>query len=116
MSAPHDRPTALELVEAVREWVARDVQSQTDGRLRYHARVAVNVLAMVERELAVGAEHAQRHAERLAELGVADDAELAAAIRSGALTSDEAELRAVLLAATLDKLAVANPTYADSDA
>ncbi|MEO1058121.1 MAG: DUF6285 domain-containing protein [Actinomycetota bacterium] len=115
MSTPHDRPTALELVEAVREWVARDVQSATDGRLRYHARVAINVLAMVERELALGADHAERHAARLVELGVADDAELAAAIRSGELGSDEAELRAALLAATLDKLAVANPTYAESD-
>ncbi len=113
MSAPHDRPTSLELVEAVREWLVRDVQSATDGRLRYHARVAANVLAMVERELTLGSEHADRHAARLAELGMADDAELAAAIRGGNLDVADAALRNALLAATLDKLAVANPTYVE---
>ena len=29
-----------ELVEAVREWLERDVSSATDGRLRFHTRVA----------------------------------------------------------------------------
>ncbi len=51
---PHDVPTAAELVEAVREYLERDVMTSTEGRVQFHARVAVNVLKMVERELAVG--------------------------------------------------------------
>ena len=45
--APHDAPSAAELVEAVREWLERDVMAATEGRLRFHARVAVNVLSIV---------------------------------------------------------------------
>jgi hypothetical protein len=48
---PHDVPTAQQLVESVREWLERDVLTGTTGRLNFHARVAINVLAMVEREL-----------------------------------------------------------------
>ena len=47
----HDRPTAAELVAAVREYLERDVMTATEGRVAFHARVAVNVLGMVEREL-----------------------------------------------------------------
>ena len=50
---PHDMPTSRELVESVREWLERDVLTGTTGRLQFHTRVAINVLAMVERELAI---------------------------------------------------------------
>ena len=43
----HDTPSAQQLVEAVREWLERDVMAGTTGRLQFHTRVAVNVLAMV---------------------------------------------------------------------
>ena len=78
MGAPHDVPTAEQLVEAVREWLEGDVMAAADGRLQFHARVAVNVLAIVERELALGAAQAAAHRARLAAFGVADEAELAA--------------------------------------
>ena len=54
MTAPHDAPTAIELLESVREWLDREVIPSTDGRLRFHARVASNVLGMVEREIELG--------------------------------------------------------------
>ena len=85
MTAPHDVPGADELVRAVREFIERDVMGATDGRVRFHARVAVNVLGMVERELAMGPSQREAHAAALAQLGMADDAELAAAIRDGRL-------------------------------
>ena len=113
MSAPHDRPTAAELVEAVAEWIGR---SQIEGELApsaFHARVAVNMLAIVERELVLGPAHASAHAARLERLGVHDDAELAAAIRSGALDDRAEEVRALVWASVRDKLAVANPGYLD---
>lgn len=111
MGAPHDLPTAEQLVEAVREWLERDVVPATQGRLQFHARVAVNVLAMVERELQLGEEQARAHAARLALLGVADDAELAAGIRSGRFDDRLDEVRALVRDSVVDKLRVANPSY-----
>jgi hypothetical protein len=111
VSAPHDRPTATELVEAVAEWIRR---SQVDGEIPpnpFHARVAANMLAIVERELALGPPQARAHTARLEQLGVVDDAELAAAIRSGALDARAVEVRALVWASVRDKLAVANPDY-----
>jgi hypothetical protein len=113
MSAPHDAPTAAQLVEAVREWLERDVLTGTQGRLQFHARVAVNVLSMVERELAVGPAQAEAHAARLAALGCADEAELAARIRDGSLDDRLDEVRSLVRESVADKLAVANPRYAD---
>lgn len=109
--SPHDVPTAEQLVESVREWLERDVLPATEGRLQFHARVAVNVLAMVERELAVGAQQAAAHEQRLAQLGCADDAELAARIRDGELDDRLPEVRDLVWASVRDKLAVANPKY-----
>lgn len=113
MTAPHDAPNAGELLEAVREWLDREVIPATDGRLRFHARVASNVLGMVEREIELGAAQEVAHARRLERLGVADDAELAAAIRERRLDDRADELRSLLAEAVADKLAVANPRYVD---
>lgn len=111
MSAPHDAPNAMELLESVREWLDREVIPATDGRLRFHARVAANVLAIVEREIDLGPAQADAHATRLALLGVADDTALAAAIRNREFDDRSDELLAALTAAVHDKLAVANPRY-----
>lgn len=110
---PHDAPSAAELITAVREWIEGDVMGGTEGRLRFHARVAANALAIVERELALGAEQAAAHAERLAGLGLASDAELARAIRDGALDDRYDEAKAAVWASVRDKLAVAHPGYDD---
>lgn len=111
MSAPHDAPSAAQLVEAVREWLERDVMTATEGRLRFHARVAANVLAIVEREMELGGEQADTHRARLVRLGVADDAELAARIRAGDLDDRLDEVRALVRDSVIDKLTVANPSY-----
>lgn len=113
MSAPHDRPSAAELLEAVREWIRR---SHVDGEIEpnsFHARVAANMLAIAERELAVGDDQRRAHEARWDQLGVADDTELAAAIRSGALDHRADEVRSLVWASVRDKLAVANPKYLD---
>lgn len=109
--APHDVPTAAELVEAVREWIDRDVAGGNADR--FHARVASNVLAIVERELALGPAHSVAHDARLVALGVQDDAELADAIRSGRMDDRAADVRDAVWAAVRDKLRVANPGYLD---
>ena len=111
MTAPHDVPTAAQLVEAVREFLEADVMGATEGRVRFHARVAVNVLGMVERELAVGRAQEQAHSAALERLGVADEAALAAAIHDGRLDDRRTELIEVLRQTVRAKLEVANPKY-----
>lgn len=44
-------PSAAGLVESVREFLERDVMTNTTGRVQFHARIAVNVLNMVQRQL-----------------------------------------------------------------
>ena len=47
-----DRPTAIELLTSVREFLEQDVMPGLEGRKRFHALVSANVLAIVARELA----------------------------------------------------------------
>ena len=111
----HGMPTAAQLVEAVREFLERDVMAATEGRVNFHTRVAVNVLAIVERELTLGPEHREAAAQRLGELGFEDEAALAAAIRSGSLDDRWDEVKATVWELVRDRLAVANPRYAGSE-
>lgn len=112
---PNDPPSAAELVEAVREFLEHEVMGATEGSVRFHTRVAANVLAMVERELRDGRRLETDHATRLASLGVASEADLAAAIRAGQLDDRLDVVRAVVQATVLDKVRVANPGYLDPD-
>ncbi|MEY2453494.1 MAG: hypothetical protein QOD92_3068 [Acidimicrobiaceae bacterium] len=114
MSEPHDRPTAEELVEAVREFLERDVMAATEGRVQFHTRVAVNVLGMVQRELEVGPAQAAAHRARLDALGFADEAALASAIRAGDVDDRYDEIKTAVAATVRDKLTVANPKYLES--
>jgi hypothetical protein len=100
-----------QLIEAVREFLTGSVLPAVDGHLRYHTRVAINVLSIVERELVLGPGQAEAHRAGLAEIGVADDGELAAAIRDGRLDDRLPEILAFVRATVRAKLDVANPGY-----
>jgi hypothetical protein len=116
-----DLPTAAELVEAVREFLEKDIFPALEGRTQFHTRVAMNVLAIVQREL----EQSQRaDAEERARLvallsrgadsgaSLSDlNAELAARIRDGSLDAPREELVDHLRETLRDKLAIANPKY-----
>lgn len=52
--APYGRPTASELLDAVREFLTKDVMPATSGQLAFHARVAANALGIVAREVELG--------------------------------------------------------------
>jgi Domain of unknown function (DUF6285) len=112
-----DRPTAAELVTAVREFLERDVMTGTEGRVQFHTRVAINALGMVERELVDGPALAEAERERAeALLGHSGDArtlerELAAAIRNGSLDERSDAVRAHVRATVREKLLLANPGY-----
>jgi hypothetical protein len=103
VAGPHDRPTAVELLEAVREWVGG---LALDGRDAFLARVAARALETVEREAALGPPLAERHRTRLAALGFASDEELASAVRAG---DDRPEIVAAVRSTVVDKLRVADP-------
>jgi hypothetical protein len=104
-------PTAAELTRAVREFLEDEVMPATDARLRFLTRVAANALAQVERELDLGPGQAKAHADRLAALGVADDAALARAIRDGSLDDRLDEVVAATRAGVIDRLRIANPRH-----
>jgi hypothetical protein len=114
VTAPHDPPTAMQLTESVREWLENQVMPNVSGAMQFNARVAVNVLAMVEREIALGGEQQERHAYGLRQLGCADDADLARRIRSGDFEVDgevRADVEEFVFESVVDKLRVANPKY-----
>ena len=99
------------LLEAAHAFLTTEVLPATEGRVQFHVRVAANVIGKVMRELTLGPDQAAVHAARLASLGVETEAELAAAIRSGALDDRMDEVRAAVRATVADKLAVAHPGY-----
>jgi aminoglycoside phosphotransferase (APT) family kinase protein len=107
---PFGRPTAAELVDAVREYL-EGVMERGEGAARFEARVARNALGITERELRLGRSVAAAHASRLAALGFADDAALAAALRAGKLDDDWEQVASVLAGSARDQLLVANPSY-----
>jgi hypothetical protein len=65
----NDRPTAEELVAAVRQFLEGElIPTLTDARLRFQTLVAANVLTIVERELHVEEDHLLREWQWLAEV------------------------------------------------
>ena len=108
----YGRPTLGELVAAVRESLADAAAGTGPPRSGFRARVAANVLAMVERELARGAADQQAYAAALARLGAASEAVLAAEIRAGQRDHQLAEIAGEFRAVVAARLAVAHPGYA----
>jgi hypothetical protein len=129
-----DRPTIRELLAAVRHFIETDVVPKLEGPKKFHARVAANVLDIVQRELELEAEQLQREYESLAALlGMNESAprerellhrslrerteELCRRIAGGA--ADAGEWREAVLAhvrlTVRAKLQVANPKYLAAD-
>jgi hypothetical protein len=113
----YDPPSAQTLVTAVREFLEQDAMPKLEGRSAFHARVAVNALAIVERQLEQGPEQEAAEARRLADLlgseGTLDELnrELCRRIRAGALGLESGALVEHLRETTLAKLAVDQPRY-----
>jgi hypothetical protein len=99
-------PEAARLVEAVREWIEGTVLPTADGQMRFHARVAANTLAIVERELTMGSQPSAAE-----ELGFASERAVAEAIRSGALDDRAAEVARALRDAARRALGIDDPSH-----
>lgn len=96
----HDRPTALELIEAVTEFLSSEVlPAASDHRLKFRTLVALNALAIARREL-----------EASNKLLLAEDevATLARRMRAGDPPEDALQVLKQHVAA---KLRVSNPSY-----
>jgi hypothetical protein len=112
-----DRPTAVELLEAIREFLDHDVMEAVEGRVRFHTRVAVNALGMLERELRLGPELDADERERLTDmLGHDADlptltAELARRIRDGSLDDRRDDVVPAVRDSVRAKLLISNPGY-----
>lgn len=112
-AALHGRPTVVELLVAAREFLATEVLATTEGSVQFHTRVTIRILDTVVRELELGPEQVQRHAESLARLGYQNDQQLAEAIRAGSHDRQMSELANALEPDVRAKLEVANPQYVD---
>jgi hypothetical protein len=94
-----DRPTALELLEAVEEFLSSEMlPTLDDQRLKFRTLVAMNALGIARRELEAD------------EPGLGEDElrELARRIRAGDVPADA---HAVLKEHVAAKLRISNPQY-----
>ena len=97
-----DRPSAVELVEATREFLEREVlPTLADRRLRFRALVAINALGIAHREL---------DSSEPDVLTPVEAAELARRIRAGEVPEGS---RALLEREVAAKLRIASPRYLD---
>ena len=114
------RPRADELLATVAEVLEREIVPALSGPAQHHARVAANLVAIVERELRLGPDASAREVETLRRLlGVADGGldelrtRLAGELRSG-LADDPAraaEIWPALMELVRDDLAICKPGH-----
>ena len=115
-----DRPTASELLGAIADFLREEATpalDRADPRLGFQMRVAVNSLAILEREGRLGPAADAREQARLVALlghdGTLEDLNraLARQIRAGQRDERDAAMMAHLDATTADKIAIANPKW-----
>ena len=111
-----EHPRADELVEAVARWI-ESVRPGLAGRDAFLARVAVNALGVVQRELAQGSAAHWAAVDRFAALlGHQGDlaslnSELCALIRTGQMDASTPGLLAALKANITEQIAIDQPNY-----
>ncbi len=114
---PTDRPTAAELLSAVRNHLIDTLSPMLEGQPAFHLRVATNALAIVQRTMAEGDALDQAELTRLQKLLGHDgdltdlNRTLASQIRRGELDGRREALLAHLRQTAIDKLRLANPRY-----
>lgn len=114
-----EQPTAIELIQSVSDFLRDDALPKLDGLTAFHARVAVSVLEMVQRELELGPQADSDERAILAgllghsgERGLEElNQALCRQIVNGAMGPATPGLVQALLDVALRKLAVDQPTY-----
>ncbi|MFP6584734.1 MAG: DUF6285 domain-containing protein [Candidatus Hydrogenedentota bacterium] len=114
---PTDRPTATELLTAVREHLINNVAPTLEGQPAFHMRVATNALAIVERTMEHGATMDKAEHERLQALLskkgnlIELNQSLVEKIRAGKLIDKHKDVLSHLRQTVIDKVQLANPKY-----
>ena len=101
------------LLRALRAFLRDEVRPHLDGYVAYQNRIALNLLALLEREEHYGSALRALDARRLRQLGFGRDADLASlarALRDGG-QDDTPALRRYLRERTLLRLKIDNPAY-----
>ncbi len=117
-----NRPTTAELLTAVREFLDGDVREAVAASdVNFKLNIALNVLRLVEREVELGPRYEQAEVLELQQLLSSEETSVAKLnealcrrIREG-VYDEEGSARELLLrhlrSATLNKLAIDNPSY-----
>lgn len=110
-------PTSLELIDAVIGFIEQRAAPQLKDRDAFLARVAVNALAAVRREIELGPQAQAAATERLRDLLGHDgdftglNAELCDRLASGELTLKDPRVLAHLKASIIDQARIDQPNY-----
>ena len=113
----HGEPSLKELIESVSRFISEIAAPQLKDRDAFHARVAVNALAIAAREIeAREAAETAEHERLCALLGTdgpldALNRKLCDALRAGEMTLETPGLLAHLKATMVDQVAVDQPKY-----
>jgi hypothetical protein len=114
-----EHPNSADLIAAVRAYLEQTAIPALSGHNAFHGRVAVNVLSILERELALGPAALAAETARLQTLLGAPEAGLGqlramlcAKIASGEITAESPGVLAHLLATAADRVAIEQPNYA----
>ena len=110
-------PTSLELIDAVIGFIEQRAAPQLKDRDAFLARVAVNALAAVRREIELGPQAEADATKRLRDLLGHDgdfaglNAELCDRLAAGELTVNDPKVLAHLKASIIDQVRIDQPNY-----
>ena len=111
-----DRPSTTNIIDTVTLFL-RDLMSRTDGSDKFHLRVAIHLLDIVEREWKLSYEQNQKEHSKLSELLHQEgslkelNALLAKNIRDGSINFQDERVFKLLIETLEDKLRIVNPDY-----
>lgn len=110
-------PSAPQLVESVALFLEKVAMPKLEGHAAFHGRVALNVLAIIQRELTDGPAAAEAERARLKDL-IGHDGDLAflrsalsAEIRAGAIDETTPGLLDHLEKTAIDRVRIEQPNY-----
>lgn len=112
-----DKPSASELLQALKHFLSETAAPSLSGHAAFHARVAINVIGILERELGQWPDEAAAAETRLKALLGADGdlptltRALCQAIRVGSIALDDPALAEHLWQVTRAKVAIDQPGY-----
>lgn len=114
---PESKPEAAVLLRAAQEYLEGELLPTLAGHHRFRTRVTINALAMVRREIEMGATLDAEERGRLVALLGRDgtlrelNRDLADRIRSGALSLEDPALREHLRRSIAGALRISNPKW-----